>query len=156
MRSLVPILCGALLALPSAALGQHEEHQEHDQQHSGAKEAIHKGAEAWAAGWNAGDATAIAALYAEDAVLMAPGNEPVEGRAAITEMLMSAIAADGGSQQTIKVMEMMEGDGWVVESGRFVVSGADGSHQDHGRYMAVWKNVDGKWMIYRDIWNSSM
>jgi len=69
---------------------------------------------------------------------------------------MSALEASGGSQQKIKVMEIMEADGWVVESGTFVVTAPDGSHQDHGRYMAVWKNLNGKWMIYRDIWNSSM
>lgn len=144
MRSLVPILCGALLTLPSAALGQD------------AEAAIHRGTEAWTAGWNAGDAAAIAALYAEDAVVMAPGAEPAEGPEAIEELMEGALEAAGGSQMNLKPVEVMKGDGWAVEVGTFVEAAADGSHRDHGRYIAVWKNVEGKWMLYRDIWNSSM
>lgn len=145
MRSFVPILCGALLALPSAAVGQ-----------SGAKAAIHRGAEAWAAAWNAGDAAAISALYAEDAVVMAPGAEPAQGRAAIQTAMRGALEAAGGSKMKITPLEVMEGDGWAVEVGSFVETAANGSHRDHGRYTAVWKNVSGKWMLYRDMWNSSM
>jgi ketosteroid isomerase-like protein len=33
---------------------------------------------------------------------------------------------------------------------------ADGSHADHGKFIAVWKNVDGEWKIVHDIFNSSM
>jgi uncharacterized protein (TIGR02246 family) len=159
MRSLVPILCGAVLAIPSAALGQHdqhEQHQMHEQHRMGAKAAIHEGAEAWAAAWNSGDAAAIAALYAEDAVVMAPGAEPAEGRAAVEAAMAGGLAASAGSQMKITPIEIMEGEGWAVEFGTFVQTGANGSHMDHGRYMAVWKNVDGTWMMYRDIWNSSM
>jgi len=147
MRSLVPILCGVLLALPSTALGQKD---------SGAEAAIHRGAAAWAAGWNSGDAGAVAALYAEDAVLMAPGMEPAQGRAAIMQALGGALKAAGGSQMKITPVEIMQGDGMAVEVGTFVDTAADGSHRDHGRYIAVWKNVGGTWMLYRDIWNSSM
>lgn len=146
MRVLVPILAGALLA-PSALLGQ---------QTSGAEAAIHKGAEAWAAAWNGGDAAALAALYAEDAVVMAPGGEPAKGRAAIETAMKGALQAAAGSRMQIKPVEVLGGEGWAVEVGTFVETAADGSHRDHGRYMAVWKNVSGKWMLFRDIWNSSM
>jgi uncharacterized protein (TIGR02246 family) len=147
MRLLVPILCGALLTLPSAALGQHG---------GGAEAAIHRGTAVWTAGWNAGDAAAIAALYAEDAVVMAPGTEPAKGRAAIEATLKGALEAAGGSQMKITPVEIMESAGWAFEVGTFVENAADGSHRDHGRYIAVWKNVGGTWMLYRDIWNSSM
>ncbi len=147
MRSLVPIICGAVLALPSTALSQ---------DYSGAEAAIHRGAKAWAAGWNSGNAAAIAALYSQDAVVMAPGAEPAEGRAAIEGLLKGALEAAGGSQMNIRPVEVTRSDGWVVEVGTFVETAADGSHRDHGRYIAVWKNVGGTWMLYRDIWNSSM
>lgn len=147
MRSVVSLLCGTLLFLPSSALGQKA---------SDVEAAIHRGTAAWAAAWNAGDAAGIAALYAEDAVVMAPGGEPAKGRAAIQEAMMGALQATGGSQMKIEPLEIMAGDGMAVEVGRFVETAADGSHRDHGRYVAVWKNVGGKWMLYRDIWNSSM
>lgn len=147
MRLLPLLLCCTLLALPTAALGQDS---------GGAKAAIKQGSKAWMAGWNAGDAAAIAALYAEDAVIMAPGAEPAKGRAAIEELLNGALEAAAGSKMEIKTTEVMESDGMAVEVGTFAETGADGSHRDHGKFIAVWKNVGGKWMLVRDIWNSSM
>ena len=40
---------------------------------------------AWNKAYNAGDGAAVAALYAEDAVLNAPGAPMVRGKASITE-----------------------------------------------------------------------
>jgi uncharacterized protein (TIGR02246 family) len=147
MRSLVPILCGALLTLPSAALGQG---------HSEVEAAIRAGSQAWAAAWNAGDAEALAALHADDAAVMAPGSEPAMGRPAILEHYTEALHAMPGSQSEVKTTEVMATGDWAVEVGTFVSTAADGSHADHGRYMAIWKKVGEKWMLYRDMWNSSM
>jgi uncharacterized protein (TIGR02246 family) len=147
MRLLTPLLCLALLALPSAAMAQG---------HGGAEAAIHQGTKAWMAAWNAGDAAAIAALYAENGVVMAPGAEPAKGRAAIEGLLKVALEAAGGSKMDIKPMEVMESGDLAVETGTFAEIAADGSHRDHGKYMAMWKKVDGKWTLYRDIWNSDM
>jgi uncharacterized protein (TIGR02246 family) len=145
MRALRIILCGILFALPATAAAQMD-----------AKAAIHAGSEAWAAAWNAGDAEALTALYAEDAVLMAPGAEPAKGTEAIMEYFQAAIEAAAGAQQMITPLEVMDAGDWAVEVGRYVTDAASGSHLDHGRYVATWKNVDGKWLIHRDIWNSSM
>jgi uncharacterized protein (TIGR02246 family) len=108
------------------------------------------------AAWNAGDAAAIAALYADDAVVMAPGAEPATGPAAIEALMKGALEAAGGSQISITPTEVVTSDGLAVEVGTFAEVAADGSHRDHGRYMVMWKNVDGKWTLYWDIWNSSM
>jgi ketosteroid isomerase-like protein len=37
-----------------------------------------------------------------------------------------------------------------------VANAADGKHLDHGRFMTLYRKVDGGWKIYRDISNSSM
>jgi len=147
MRALVPMLLGAALVLPTAALAQGDK---------SADAAIRAAATAFGAAWNAGDAKALAAFYTEDATVMAPGGEPAQGRAAIEAAFTEALKMVPGSKMTITPGEVMPADGWAVEVGRFVQNGADGSHLDHGRYIAVWKNVNGKWMLHRDIWNSSM
>jgi uncharacterized protein (TIGR02246 family) len=147
MRSLVPIVCGTLLSIPSAALGQGP---------SEVEAAIHAGSQAWAEAWNAADAEALAALYTEDAAVMAPGSEQAKGRQAIHELFKQALGAMAGTQQEIKTKEVLEAGDWIVEIGTFVTTTADGSHADHGWYTALWKNVNGKWMMYRDTWNSSM
>jgi uncharacterized protein (TIGR02246 family) len=136
-----------MLALSSPAFAQHS---------SDAEAAIRAGSQKWAAAWNAGDAAALAALYAADAVVMAPGSEPATGHAAIEEHFRQGLEASGGSTNKIKTLEVMAGDDWAVEVGSFVADAADGTHLDHGRFVAVWKKVDGDWKLLRDIWNSSM
>ncbi len=143
MRSLATFLCVALLAISSPAFGQ-------------ADAAIRAGSQQWAAAWNAGDAAALAALYAADAVVMAPGSEPAEGLKAIEEHYRSSLEEAAGSENKIKTLEVMAAGDWAVEVGSFVTNAADGSHLDHGRYIALWKKVDNKWKLYRDMWNSSM
>ncbi len=147
MRKFTLIVCGALLAYGSPALGQ---------DHGDADAAIRAGSQQWSAAWNAGDAAGITALYAKDAVVMAPGTEPSAGSAAIEETFRQGLDAAPGSKIKIETLEVMAADGWAVEVGTSVTNAGDGSHLDHGRYVAVWKKVGEKWMIYRDIWNSSM
>jgi uncharacterized protein (TIGR02246 family) len=147
MRALVPAIAGALLVLSNPAAAQHPPN---------AEAAIRAGTEAWSAAWNAGDAAALTALYAEDAVVMAQGAEPASGSAAIRKHYEAALAATPGAQNMSKTLEVMAAEDWAVEIGSFVANAADGSHLDHGRYTAVWKKVDGTWKLYRDMWNSSM
>ena len=147
MRAFGTVIAGALLVLSGPAQAQ---------QSMDAEAAIRAGTEAWSAAWNAGDAAALTALYADDAMVMAAGAEPASGAAAILQHYEAALAAMPGSQNASKTLEVMVADDWAVELGSFVANAADGSHVDHGRYTAVWKKVDGKWMLYRDMWNSSM
>ncbi len=146
MRSALPILCAALLASPSATLGQPS---------SDTQAAIAGAIEAWESAWNAGDGAGIAALYADDAMLLPPGGEPVEGREAIQAFLQSAID-EAGVQTALKTRELESYGDVAIEVGSYVDTGADGAHVDHGKYMAWWKKVDGSWRLFREIWNSSM
>ena len=148
MRSAGLILCATLLALPSAAFGQAD---------SGAEAAINEGVIAWQTAWDSGDAAALAALYSADAIVMAPGADAMQGQEAIEAGLAVAIEMAEGSQMALTPGEIIpvEGD-HAIEVGSFVETAADGSHKDHGKYVAVWAKVDGSWKIVRDIWNSSM
>ena len=42
------------------------------------------------------------------------------------------------------------------EVGRFVTETADGDHIDHGKYVVIWKRIEGEWKLHRDIFNSNM
>ena len=148
MRSAGLILCATLLALPSAAFGQAD---------SGAEAAVNEGAVAWQTAWNSADAAAIAAMYKADGIVMAPAADAMQGQEAIEAGLAVAIEMAEGSQMAITPGEIIPvGDDHAIEVGSFVETGADGSHKDHGKYVAVWAKVDGSWKIVRDIWNSSM
>ncbi len=66
--------------------------------------------DAWAAAFNKGDASAVAAMYTEDAFVLPPGTEMVKGRAAIEAFWRQA------AQQTAKyaVVWRKVGDKWKL------------------------------------------
>jgi ketosteroid isomerase-like protein len=56
---------------------------------------------AWKNAYNAGDAAAVAALYAEDAVLSAPGERAVHGNASISEYFVQKVAEFSAAGLTV-------------------------------------------------------
>jgi uncharacterized protein (TIGR02246 family) len=105
------------------------------------------------------DAAGIAALYAEDGVMLPPNQERVAGRESIRKLWQSWFEA-GVADLTLKAISVEENGGLAVEEGAYTVTapGADGKMmQDAGKYVVIWKKAsDGKWMLHRDIWNTNM
>jgi len=119
--------------------------------------AIRESSLAWAAAYNAGDADAVAALYAEDAVVQPPGAPSVVGRAAIREFIAGDSAATKAAGLTMNIpgggAVGMSGD-LAYEAGTFSVTDASGATVDAGKYLGVFQKKDGKWLLIRDTWNS--
>jgi uncharacterized protein (TIGR02246 family) len=118
--------------------------------------AIRESTAGWAAAYNAGDGDAMAAHYAEDAVLLPPNAPAVSGRAAIGEFL----AADSANTRAAGLKFKLPGDGPVqvsgdlaYESGSAQVVDASGATVANGKYISVFNRKDGKWLLVRDIWN---
>ena len=112
---------------------------------------------AWFKAYNAGDANSLVALYAEDAVVNAPGAPAAHGHAAIREFLVKDIAASAKAGVTLNAGPSVDVGvssdlGW--EWGTFTVKGKSGATVDAGKYVSVFGRKDGKWLIIRDIWNS--
>jgi len=141
--ALVAIGMGALV-VPAATFGQDVE------------AAVEAGSQAWQDAWNAGDAAAVAAVYADDAMVMPPGVESVKGRAAIQALWQASIDEYDGDSEELTTEEVHAMGDMAVEVGSYVHTGPDGEHLDHGKYVAVWKKTDAGWRIVRDIFNSSM
>ena len=108
----------------------------------------------WNEAWAAGDANAIANQYAADALLLPPNSDPIEGSAAILEFWTAAIAAAPGGG--ITSVEAVSAGAVGVEHGTYVSEGPDGEHLDHGKFLVLWRLVDGEWKMHRDMWNSNM
>ena len=115
---------------------------------------IGKMEQAWQKAYNAGDAAAVTALYTKDAKVMAPGAEPASGTAAIKAFFAADIAQ--GAKMTLTPGDVVGFGDFVLKTGGWVATTADGKHLDHGPFMTLCKKVDGGWKIYRDTWNSSM
>ena len=111
----------------------------------------------WFRAYAAGDAAAIAALYADDAVVSAPGLASSRGRAAIQAMFVNDIAATKAAGISFKPGSSPEfgvsGDG-AWEWNTFTLVDSAGATVDTGKYMTVYARRNGKWQIVRDIWNT--
>jgi uncharacterized protein (TIGR02246 family) len=108
----------------------------------------------WNDAYATGDADALANQFTEDAIVMPPNGDAITGRAAIREFWVASMAfAPGGG---ITTEENGSSGDLAYERGSYVAEGPDGAHLDHGKYLSIWKLVDGEWKIYRDTWNTSM
>ena len=56
----------------------------------------------------------------------------------------------------LTTQEVMGGKDAVAETGKYEMMDAGGKTLDNGKYIAVWKEENGKWKMYRDEWNSAM
>lgn len=112
----------------------------------------------WAAAYNAGDADAIAALYAEDGVVMPPHAPAATGRDAIRAYIASDSAAAKAAGMTLAITSTDVGGAGDLSwhSGSFTITDANGATVDTGKYIEVRQRIDGKSMIIRDIWNSDV
>ena len=101
-----------------------------------------------------GDSTAIAALYANDAWALPPNMEPVKGSAIAG--LWGAVIRMGIKDAKFMTDEVTGNGEILAETAHYEMYGADNKLLDKGKYVVVWKPVNGEWKLYRDIWNSSM
>ena len=110
----------------------------------------------WGKAYNGGDAKAVAALYAEDALLLPPGAPGVSGRAAILQYFTKDIA-DSKAAGAVFALDPktdvgVSGNmGW--ESGMYKVT-VKGAVVETGKFLSVSRKKDGKWLYIRDTWNA--
>jgi uncharacterized protein (TIGR02246 family) len=110
----------------------------------------------WGKAYNGGDAKAVAALYAEDALLLPPGASGVSGRAAILQYFTKDIA-DSKAAGAVFALDPktdvgVSGNmGW--ESGMYKVT-VKGAVVETGKFLSVSRKKDGKWLYIRDTWNA--
>ena len=120
-----------------------------------AREAIDAANQKFEAVFDKGDAAGVAQLYAEDAVLLPPGELRVEGRPAIEAYWKGTIDA-GFKEITLKAGEVFEDGGAATEVGQWTIVGptqSSGIQRMSGKYMVVWRQIGDRWQLYRDMWN---
>ena len=72
------------------------------------KAAIQELTDKWTAAFNEGDAAAIAAMYTEDAHLLAPGMEMMQGRDSIQQFWQGGIEQLSDMKLTVVDVELLE------------------------------------------------
>lgn len=107
----------------------------------------------------AGDAATLVSLYTEDARLLPPNSEMIQGREGVEAFWA------GGFQMGIKdivltTVDVMGMGDTVCEIGKAQISiqpeGME-AMEDSVKFLVVWKkDDDGMWKLHVDIWNSSL
>ncbi len=100
------------------------------------------------------DAAALANIYMEGGMLLPPNHEAVTGNDNIQAFWQGAIDA-GITAATLETTELDKSGDTIVEVGKFVLKAGD-NIADQGKYIVIWKQENGTWKYYRDIWNSSV
>ena len=123
---------------------------------SGDEVAIRAQTTSWEKAYNGGDAKAVAALYAEDALLLPPGAPGVSGRTAILAFLTKDIAGSKSAGAVFVINPKTDvgvsgNMGW--ESGTYKVT-VKGAVVETGKFLSVSRKKDGKWLYIRDTWNA--
>ncbi len=101
-----------------------------------------------------GDSAAVAASYTSDGVLLPPNSETVQGAGIVS--LWGSFMGMGVKEVKLSVDDVAGNAEILSETGRYEIFGAENKMLDKGKYIVVWKPVNGEWKMYRDIWNSSM
>jgi len=68
----------------------------------------------------------------------------------LNRMIQSAIE-DGRPNLLFTISSLTSDEEYVVELGIYQFVDTDGNVKEHGKYVVVWKQEDGKWKIYRDV-----
>jgi ketosteroid isomerase-like protein len=93
--------------------------------------------------------------YCKDAEVYCPGIAAVKGRDSIINFFYQ-----NGTNSETKI-ELPPGNIYgneelVVEEGTYNFPDGKGGSVDKGKFIALWKQEDGKWKMYREIWNTDI
>lgn len=107
--------------------------------------------------YSAGDAEAIATLYTDDAVLLAPGLSQRTGREAIQRFWQAAMDANISNFENLEFKLLKTADTLCIQYFTFemTIPGKNGeSRTESIKNVLSWELVDSEWLINLDVWNS--
>lgn len=101
-----------------------------------------------------GDVETLVSSYSADARVLPPNSPALEGTENIREM-WKAMFQSGPMNLQLKTVTAEAFGSTAIEEGRYNMLLPDGQIVDTGKYIVIWKKVEGKWLLYRDIFNTS-
>lgn len=102
-----------------------------------------------------GNMDAFGTLFIEEsAKMMPPNRKAVVGRDSIIAF-MGNMRKQGLFDINLSTKELYPYSSHAIEVGEYEVYLEGKDKVDEGKYLVFWKKSDGKWRIYREIWNSN-
>ena len=95
----------------------------------------------------------INTYYAENAIVLMPNIEPVQGREAITTSMQSS----GDFKMDFNIIDVNGKDDLAYVYGKYTLVFLPSGAKDNGKYIEIWrKQADGKWQVNYDTYNTSV
>jgi uncharacterized protein (TIGR02246 family) len=121
--------------------------------------AIDKTRNEYMAAWKKGSADRVAALYADDAIVLYPNQPAVVGGAAIQAYFRSFYDQYAQDDFALTSDEVRIAGSWAFDRGSYRLAmaprGGGPRIEDHGKYLVILaRQADGSWKIARDMDNS--
>jgi ketosteroid isomerase-like protein len=104
--------------------------------------------------FSASDSVGVASLYSQDAKFMMNGAPAISGRKNI-QSVISGIMNSGISSVNLITIDVWGTENLITEEGELSLFAGD-VEVDQGKYIILWKKEDGKWNLFRDIFNSNL
>lgn len=112
----------------------------------------------WEKAFAEGDIDWIANIYTTDGLLLPPGSPAIEGREAIHKAWKGyrEIPGVAFAFESVRVEASPSGDmAWEFGTYTFDFDSDTGRVETAGKYILVWKKVDGAWQVAADIFNGN-
>jgi ketosteroid isomerase-like protein len=101
-----------------------------------------------------GDVVAAANMYADGAMILPPNHAAVSGRGSIAAYFKD-MTDNGFSLKLTPTDSWMDGK-LASRTGTYIVLDKNQKEIEHGKWLEVWQLQDnGRWLMLRDMWNSS-
>ena len=101
-----------------------------------------------------GDVVAAANMYADEGQILPPNVAAISGRGAIAAYFKT-MTDSGFSLKLTPTDSWMDGK-LASRTGTYIVVDKTGAEIERGKWLEVWKQQDdGRWLMVRDMWNSS-
>jgi len=100
------------------------------------------------------DTVGLASMYTADAKMLPPNMPAASGKKDIQTTFSGLFAATGPIGLTLTSNDVWGTEALVSEEGSYTMTDKSGKQIDKGKYIVLWKMEDGKWKIFRDIFNS--
>ncbi len=102
-----------------------------------------------------GDAAAAATFYTENGQFLAPNMDFLRGRAAIQQFFQGALDM-GVKELKLETLEIETFGDTAFEVGTYELLAEGGAQADSGKFIVIWKKVDGQWRLHRDMISTSL
>ncbi len=101
---------------------------------------------------NTSNVDALTDIYTSDGQLLPQDSPIVAGKADISAFWHGVM--EGIANAKLETLELEIHGDTAIEVGAYTLQTAN-SDVEHGKYIVIWKRIDGEWKYHRDMWSKS-